>query len=127
MVGNFCKLDDIFHPKSVAVVGASSNPISAGYAYMTHLVNYFDGEIFPVNPNLDEIFELKAYPSLRDVPESVDYVICCISAEKVLDLLEDCHAKDVELIQLFTARMSETGRKEGIKLEKEILELKFHT
>ena len=121
MVKGFQELDEIFHPKSVAVVGASLNPISAGYTYMVHLLNYFAGEIFPINPNLEEIFGLKVYPSLRDIPGPVDYVICCISAKKVPVLLEDCHDKNVRIIHLFTARMSETWREEGIKLEREIL------
>ena len=122
MEKGFQELDEIFHPKSVAVIGASSNLLSAGYAYMTHLLNHFAGKIFPVNPNLKEVFGSKVYLSLRDIPEPVDYIICCISAEKVLGLLDDCPAKNVKLIHLFTARMSETGREERIKLEREILE-----
>lgn len=119
----FYKLDKLFNPSSVAIIGASLNPTSAGYHYTRHLLDYgFPGKIFPVNPNLNEIFGLKVYPRLKDVPElGIDYVISCISAEKVLSLLEECHIKNVKLLHLFTARMRETGREDGIKLEEEIL------
>ncbi|MCX8175932.1 MAG: CoA-binding protein [Candidatus Bathyarchaeota archaeon] len=119
----FYKIDKLFNPNSVAIIGVSLNPTSAGYHYTRHLLDYrFPGKIFPVNPNFNEIFGLKVYPRLKDVPEpSVDYVICCISAEKVLNLLEECHIKNVKLLHLFTARMKETGREDRIKLEEEIL------
>jgi acetyltransferase len=120
---DFRSLDVLFHPKSVAVVGASLDPLSGGYNFTRYVVDYFKGEIYPVNPNLGEIFGLKVYPSLKDVPEpNIDYVICCIRAERVLGLLDDCYAKNVKLIHLFTARMKETGRNEKAKLEYEILE-----
>ena len=120
----FYSIDKLFNPNSVAIIGASSNPISAGYHYTRHLIDYgFPGKIFPVNPSLKEIFGLKVYPRLRDIPESnIDYVICCIPAEKVLSLLEECHIKNVKLLHLFTARMKETGREDRVKLEEEILE-----
>ena len=119
----FRRLNGLFHPRSVAVVGASSNPLSGGYNFTRYLVDYnFKGEIYPVNPNLNEIFGLKVYPSLKAVPEpDIDYVICCVRAERVLKLLDDCYAKNVKLIHLFTARMKETGRDEKAKLEYEIL------
>jgi acyl-CoA synthetase (NDP forming) len=119
----FHRLNSLFHPKSVAVVGASSNPLSGGHHFTRYLVDdNFKGKIYPVNPNLNEIFGLKVYPSLKAIPEpEVDYVICCIRAESVLQFLDDCYAKNVKLIHLFTARMKETGRDEKAKLEYEIL------
>jgi len=117
----FEKLDELFNPKSVALVGASPNPYSGGYAYAVHLLEDFKGRTFLVNPKVDEILGVKTYPSLMDIPERVDYVICSISAEKVLRLLDECSRKGVKLVHLFTARMAETGRSEGARLEKEIV------
>ncbi len=119
---NFKKLDEIFRPDSVAIVGASGNQLSPGHAYTKFIIEHFDGEIYPVNPKIDELFDMKVYPSLRDIPGSVDYVISCISAEKTPELVDDCQAKNVELLHLFTAKMSETGREAKIKLEQKILE-----
>jgi len=123
MLEDFDKFDALFHPNSAAVVGASSNIMSGGYSFTRFLIDHgFKGRIYPVNPKLDEIFGLKAYPSLRDIPESeVDYVISCLSAERVLKLLDDCKAKNVKLVHLFTGIMSETGREKETRREREIL------
>jgi len=123
MLEDFDKFDALFHPNSAAIVGASSNIMSGGYNFTRFLIDHgFKGRIYPVNPKLDEILGLKAYASLRDIPESeVDYVISCVSAERVLQLLEDCKAKNVKLVHLFTGILSETGRKKETRLEREIL------
>ncbi|MDD5038901.1 MAG: CoA-binding protein [Dehalococcoidales bacterium] len=115
-------LEEIFHPQSIAVVGASENPRAAGYCFIDVLQQHeFKGKIYPVNPRYSEILGLKCYPSLRDVPGSVDYVISCIPAREVLGMLEDCSQKMVKAAHLFTARFSETGRPEAAELEQEIL------
>ncbi|MDD5224585.1 MAG: CoA-binding protein [bacterium] len=115
-------LHDLFHPRSVALVGASSNPLSGGYAYAIHLVEDFRGELYLVNPNVEEILGKKAYPSLASIPGPVDYLVSSIAADRVLPLLDDCAEKGVKIIHFFTARMSETGRSEGAELEREITE-----
>ena len=62
-------LEEIFHPKSIAVTGASQNPSSRGYSYTDHLINYgFKGQIYPVNPKYSVILGHKAYPSVADIP-----------------------------------------------------------
>jgi acyl-CoA synthetase (NDP forming) len=83
----------------------------------------FRGKLYAVNPKLDEIFGLKVYPGLTEIPDpSVDYVISCIPAEGVLSLLDDCSKKNVSLVHLFTARLKETGRDKETNLQGEILE-----
>ena len=117
-------LGRLFSPDSVAVVGASSNPISAGYQFTRFLIDHgFRGRLYPVNPKLNEVLGLRVYPSLKGIPEpNVDYVISCIRADAVLPLLDDCAQKNVGLIHLFTARLKETGRDEETRLQNEILE-----
>lgn len=117
----FEELDKLFHPNSVAVVGASKNKMSAGYAYTRFLLEHFNGDIYPINPKFDEILELETYPNLDEVPGQIDYVISCISAEKIPNLIEECGENNVRIIHLFTARMSETGREDRKKLEREVL------
>ena len=115
-------LEKILHPRSIAVAGASANPHAAGYNFTAGLLEYgYEGKIFPVNPKHSEILGMKAYPSIRDIPENVDYVISAIPASGVLDLIEGCSSKGVKAVHLFTARFSETGRKEAADLEQEIL------
>ncbi len=118
---NFKELNHLFHPESVAIVGASENEMSAGYAYTKFLLEHFDGDIYPINPNLDRLLGLETYSNLGKVRCQIDYVISCISAEKIPDLIEECGKKDVQIVHLFTARMSETGREERKKLERNVL------
>ena len=93
-----------------------------GYSYTSHLVDYgYRGKIYLVNPRYSEILGIKVYPSLREIPGTVDYVISCVRAAEVLNLLEDCSRKGVKGVHLYTARFSETGRKDAAELEQEIL------
>jgi len=115
-------LEEILHPRAVAVVGASENPTAYGYLFTRYLLDYgYRGRVYPVNPNCSEVLGIKAYPSLRDIPGSVDYVICCIPASGVLDMLKDCPQKGVKGVHLLTARFGETGRRDATELEGEIL------
>ncbi|MCH8065190.1 MAG: CoA-binding protein [Chloroflexi bacterium] len=114
-------IEAIFHPRSIAVVGASANPSTPGYDYVSSLQKFgFPGDLYPVNPRSEEILGLPAFPSLRDVPGQVDYVISCIPATAVLELVDDCAAKGARALQLFTARFSETGREEDAELERRL-------
>ena len=116
------QLETAFHPRSIAVVGASANPMSVSYSFVRHLLTYkYKGRIYPINTNQHDLLGLKVYPVLPDVPGSVDYVICCIPASKVPDLLRECHEKGVKVVHLYTGRLSETGLTEAALLEEEIL------
>ncbi|TEU01691.1 MAG: acyl-CoA synthetase, partial [Dehalococcoidia bacterium] len=117
------EIEAIFHPRSIAVVGASANPDTPGYDYISSLQKFgYSGRIYPVNPRAEEILGLPAFPSLRDLPRQVDYVISCVPAAAVLELVDDCAAKGARALQLFTARFSETGRREGAELERRLAE-----
>jgi acyl-CoA synthetase (NDP forming) len=61
-------LETAFHPKAIAVVGASEDPLSFGYHYVRHLLDYgYPGHIYPVNPSKESILGLRAYPNLSSV------------------------------------------------------------
>ena len=116
-------LEIAFHPKAIAIVGASDNPNSSGYHYVRHCLDYgYPGHIYPVNPSKRSILSLKAYPDLSSISESVDYVICCLPASKVCGLLAECPTRGVKVVHLFTGRLGETGRQEAKELEAEILQ-----
>jgi acyl-CoA synthetase (NDP forming) len=113
----------VFAPKSIAVAGASSNLDSPGHDYVRSLVDFgFKGPIYPINRKAAEIAGLKAYPSLSDVPGDVDYVISCIPADGVLDLIDEARAKNVSALHLFTGRFSETGDAAAAELERKVLQ-----
>jgi len=111
----------VFAPKSVAIVGASSNVDSPGHDYLRAIVDFgFAGPIYPINPRSPEILGIKAYPSLSSVPADVDFVISCIPADGVLSLIDECRAKGVTALHLFTGRFSETGDAGATALEREV-------
>jgi len=118
-------LEYIFHPGSIAVVGASRDPVRpTNHFYLYPLLEFgYEGKIYPIHPTASEISGLKAYPSIMDVPGPVDHVSCVIRAELTPQLMRECVAKGVKLIQLYTSGFSETGQEDGIRLEKEIAEI----
>jgi acyl-CoA synthetase (NDP forming) len=116
-------LDYIFHPKSIAVVGASPNSGRTN-AFLDSLIQFdYKGKIYPIHPQAGEVSGLKAYPSILDVPGPVDHVICLIRAALAPQLMRECAAKKVKLVQIYTAGFSESGEEEGIRLENEIAEI----
>jgi len=113
-------LEELLHPRSIAVVGASNKGQGRGWVEPLQELG-FKGEIYPVNPKYPEIMGLKAYARVSDIPGPVDYVISSIPAAGVLSMLDDCAARGVKIVHLFTARFSETGRKDAAQLEQDIL------
>ena len=114
----------IFNPKSIAVFGASANERKSGTMYLKALVDAgYKGRLYPIHPKDDEVFGHRAYASIRDCPEPVDYAMFCVPARLVPDLVEDCGANGVKAMQLFTAGFKETGEPEGIELEKKMIRI----
>jgi acyl-CoA synthetase (NDP forming) len=117
------ELEAVFYPKSVAVIGASTS-LKFGSFFVTSLQGFgFKGKIYPVNPRSSEIFGLKAYPNVKDIPEDVDLAAISIPARFVPGVLEDCVEKGVKAAEIFTAGFSELGEKEGIELERKIVKI----
>jgi acyl-CoA synthetase (NDP forming) len=110
-----------FEPRSVAIVGASRTPGKAGYEVLKNILeNGYQGKIYPVNPEAQEILALKAYPSLMDIHEDVDLAIIVVPAARVVQVLKTCAAKGVKAAIVETGGFSEVGE-EGAKLESEIV------
>ena len=121
MTENDHPLEFLFHPRSIAVVGASTSQGPGGGFIMALQEMGFSGELYPVNPKADEIQGLKCYPRLLDVPGDVDYVISSVPTSVVPQLIEDCGAKGVKALHFFTAGFSETGDEERAELERKVL------
>ncbi len=119
------ELDSMFYPRSVAVVGVSANPQGwGGHSFITQLRKVgFPGGIYPVNPKATEIQGIKAYPSVKSIPEPVDLVIVSVPAPRVPEVLEDCIAAGVKNVHIFSSGFSETREEEGRQLEARITEI----
>jgi acyl-CoA synthetase (NDP forming) len=117
-------IDAIFNPGAVAVIGASDNPGKLGSHVMKSLTQgRYPGRIYPVNPGKDEIMGIKTYPSLSQVPDTVDLSIIVLPADQVPKIIKECQEKGVKGIVLITAGFKEIEDKRGEVLQKEITEL----
>jgi acyl-CoA synthetase (NDP forming) len=115
-------IDAIFYPKSVAVIGASSDSKkeqSQGWVGRLFRCG-FQGKVYPINPTATEIMGLKAYPSITSIPEPVDYVIISVPAPLVPKVIAECLIKKVKAIHTYTAGFAETGSEEGRRLQAEL-------
>ncbi|MFX1576728.1 MAG: CoA-binding protein [Promethearchaeota archaeon] len=115
----FQQFEDFIHSKSVALIGTSP---SAGFYWLKSFLNYgFPGKIYPINPKIDEALGFKFYKTLSDVPDPVDYAVLRVPAHIVSRVLDECIAKGVKAVTIFTSGFSELGTQEGLQREKEII------
>jgi len=115
-------LDEVFSPRGVAVVGASSTGAGFATGVLVALKQAGFPAIYPINPKYNEVMGLPCYPNIRDVPGVVDHVVVSIPAESALALLDDCAAKGVRSVHFFTAGFSESGEAKQAELEQEMLD-----
>jgi len=116
-------LHSLFHPKSVAIIGASTKDLSIGNVITKNLLRYdFQGPIYPINPKAPEVRGLKAYPSVLDCPGEVDTVHISIPSKFVPQAIDECGRKGVKNIIINSAGFKEIGPV-GVALEKESVEI----
>jgi len=106
------KLDPFFNPKSIAVIGASRTPEKLGHVILENLKLSFKGNIYPINPNTEEILGFKSYPSVLDVKEPIDHAIIVIPAEMVSKAISECIKKKIKVATIISSGFSEIGEKE---------------
>ncbi len=111
-----------FKPNAVAVVGASREPGSIGYRIMQQLTTQqFNGPVYPVNPKATVICSIRAYKSVRDIPEPVDLAIIVVPKKFVLGVIDDCAARGVKAVVVISAGFAETDG-DGKALQAELVE-----
>jgi acetyltransferase len=115
-------LDAIFAPKSVAVVGATERVGSVGRTILWNLISTpFGGTVYPVNPTRPSILGIKAYPSIKALPETVDLAVIVTPASSIPGIISDCADIGVKGAIVISAGFKETGPK-GVELERQLLE-----
>ena len=114
-------LDAVFRPKSIAVLGASSEPGKFGHSLVQNLQSFnFPGEVYPVSRSAPEICGYKAFPSLRDLPKAVDLILVSIPSQAVPAGIADATAISAKAAVVYTAGFQEIGE-EGRKLQQEMV------
>ncbi|MBD0416740.1 acetate--CoA ligase family protein [Oryzicola mucosus] len=117
------RLDQLFNPRSVAVVGASDDPVRISGRPLAYLKAYgFAGTIYPINPKRQTVQGLKAYPSLLDPPEIPDVAIIAVSAQHVLQAVSDAGKKGVASAIIMSSGFAEAGG-DGVALQRELVRL----
>jgi acetyl coenzyme A synthetase (ADP forming)-like protein len=106
-------INKLLRPKSIAVVGASTQPGKIGYTVLNNLIrDGYTGKIFPINPQAEEILGVKCYASVLDVPESIDAAVIVVPAKFCAQVIDECGKKGVKGLIVITSGFSEVGRKD---------------
>jgi acetyltransferase len=113
------KLQVMFDPKTIALIGATEKEGAVGRTVLENLLRSKDRKIFPVNPDMNKVLNLETYPTIAGVPEHVDLAVVATPARSVPQVVEDCGKAGVAGVVIISAGFKEIGE-EGKQLEKEI-------
>jgi acyl-CoA synthetase (NDP forming) len=117
------ELDYIFKPRSIAIIGATSNPRKFGFRFVHYIKEHrYEGKIYPVNPKGGEVLGLKIYPSLDSIDDKVDLAVVLTAGETVPQAIKECGIKGVKGVVVISAGFGELGG-EGKRLEEEALRI----
>ena len=111
------KLSAVFYPQSIAVVGASTRLGTVGNDIFRNLLfSEFQGSVYPINPKSQHIMGVHAYPTMREVPGSIDLAVVIVPAKAVLGVVDEAAEKGVKGLVIISAGFKECGG-DGIELE----------
>ena len=114
-------INKLMRPKSVAVVGASSQPGKIGYTVLENLLKGgYKGKIYPINPAATEILSLPVIASVTALPETVDLAIITVPVKYANQVAEECGQKGIKALSVITSGYSEVGRHD---LEDELINI----
>ena len=114
------RLDAIFSPRSVAVVGASTTPGKVGHdIFVNILKGGFRGTLYPVNPRARSVSSVRAYPGIADIPDDVDLTMIILPPGPALRATEEAINKGTKGIVIVSAGFREVGG-EGRRIEDQI-------
>jgi acetyltransferase len=114
------KLDSIFKPKRIALIGVSNNPDSVGGITLRNLVGGgYNGVVYPVNPKREAVFGIPCYPDVKSLPKVPDLAVIMTAAKHVPQLVRECGEIGIHGIIIMSAGFKEAG-KEGKVLEDQV-------
>src|SRR5947209_11600067 len=105
------RLDALFRPKSIAVIGASEKP-TIGRRLIVSLDRIgFAGRVFPINPNYPSVLGRECYPSIADTPETPDAAVFCLGHRLVLDAFIAVAERGISGAVIYDGGFAERGEK----------------
>ena len=115
------RLAKLLNPKSVAVIGASDDPIRIGGRPISYMLSQgYKGKIYPINPRVEEVAGLKCYPDIESLPETPDVAIVMVGTEKTLSAVKELAAIGTPAAIILTSGFAEHGP-EGLQKQEELL------
>jgi acetate---CoA ligase (ADP-forming) len=115
-------LRPLFRPIAVAVVGASRDPASIGFRILEALImNRFQGPVYPVNPKARVVGSIRAYASVRELPDPVELAVIAVPPQAVLSVVDECAERGVKALVVITAGFAEVGA-EGRALQHQLVD-----
>ena len=116
-------LDAIFSPKSVAVIGASGTPGKVGHDIFVNILRGgYRGTLYPVNPKAHSIACVKSYPTITEIPDSIDLAMIILPPKPALQAVDSAIEKAVKGIVIVSAGFREIGD-EGRQTEDRIVSI----
>lgn len=116
-------LKNFFHPRSVAVIGASRDPDSIGGELFRNILDSgFQGPLYPVNPNAEFVQSVVAYHSVLDCPEPVDLGVIVVPPRAVAQVTRDCAKRGVRSLVVITSGFAELGE-EGAAIQTDLADI----
>lgn len=114
-------LRPFFHPRGVAVVGASRRRGTIGGEIFHNLLRYgFEAPVYPVNPHAEVVQSVVSYPTVEAIPGPVDLAVVVVPAEQVVEVAWQCARKGVRGLVVISAGFAEAGE-EGRARQEELL------
>ncbi len=114
------RLDSIFNPKRIALLGASINPESVSGKVLTNLVGSgFKGVVYPVNPQAEAVMGIGCYPDIKNLPHTPDLAVICTQPGQVPSLIKECGEAGIYGIIIMSAGFREEGEA-GKALEEQV-------
>ncbi len=114
------KLDSIFKPKRIALIGVSNRPDSVGGITLRNLVGGgYNGVVYPVNPKREAVFGIPCFPDVKSLPKTPDLAVIMTAAKFVPQLIKDCGEVGINGVIIMTAGFKESGE-EGKALEAQV-------
>jgi len=100
----------LFEPRSVAIVGCSTNPNKIGYKVLDNIIySKYQGKIFPINPKGGELLGHRLYKSIEEVDGDIDLATICIPAKYVFNAVQELATKNCKFLSIITSGFSEIG------------------
>jgi acetate---CoA ligase (ADP-forming) len=122
-IGVAASLRSFFSPTCVAVVGASPRRGTIGGELFRNILRGdFAGAAYPVNRSAEPVAGVRAYSSVRDIPDELELAVICVPGPAVLKAAEDALAAGVRALCVISAGFAETGA-EGAERQEQLLQL----